>query len=844
MTDAGRDESVVAALRAALKDRDRLRRENARLLAAAAEPVAIVGMSCRYPGGVDSPAQLWRLVAEGRDAVSEFPSDRGWDLDGLDSDPAGGAHGRVGGFLATATDFDAEFFGISPLEALMMDPHQRLLLEGAWEALEDAGIDPISLRGERAGVFAGAMYQDYGSAEHGIPPGMGGSSVTGRIAYTLGLEGPTMTVDSASSSSMVALHLATRALRQGECTLALAGGVTVLATPTVFAFSRSQGGLAPDGRCKSFADSADGMGVSEGLGMLVLERLADARRNGHHVLATIRGSAVNHNGASNGFTAPNGAAQERVIREALANARLAPEEIDAVEGHGTGTVLGDSIEAGVLIAVYGQQREQPLKLGSLKSNIGHAQAAGGVGAVIKTVMAMRERTLPKSLHAEQPSSQVDWETGRVELLAEPLQWTTNGRPRRAGVSSFGMTGTNGHLILEEAPEPAEEKLAGEGVAARPDAEPRPSTGPVLLPFSAKSEGALRAQAERLAAHLRAGPGLDPSDVAYSLATTRSTFEHRAVALGEDREELLAALDALGRGASSPTAIEGIAGSGRLAYLFAGEGAQRAGMGSELHGAFPVYAEAFDRTCGLFDRELAESLAGVVLGSHPKAAELIETPSYAGPALFATEVALARLLESRGLFPDLLAGSSVGEIAAAHIAGVLSLEDAARLVTTRDAAKALAYREPEIPIVSSVSGEILSAEQATDSAYWVAQADSPARLVDAIATLVDRGAGVCLELGPGQALSAVAAEHHGETRAAALVPVLSGLGSEAKALAVALARVQVSGVKLDWGAFFKDSDAKRVPLPTYPFQRKRYWLDSDAFSDQAQIPIGSQIERSD
>jgi len=563
MSEAGPDESLVAALRAALKERDRLRKENARLLAASSEPVAIVGMSCRYPGGVGSPAQLWQLVSEGRDAITGFPADRGWELD--DPDPAVGAYGRAGGFLDGITDFDAEFFGISPFEALAMDPHQRLLLEAAWEALEDAGIDPLSLRGERAGVFAGAMYQDYGSAQHGIAPGMGSGSVTGRIAYTLGLEGPTLTVDSASSSSMVALHLATRALRQGECTLALAGGVAVLATPSVFALFGSQGGLASDGRCKSFAESADGTGVSEGLGLLVLERLADARRNGHQVLAIVRGTAVNHNGASNGLTAPNGAAQERVIRQALADARLAPDEIDAVEGHGTGTALGDSIEAGVLISVYGREREQPLRLGTLKSNIGHAQAAGGVGGVIKTVMALRERTLPRSLHAEQPSSRVEWEAGKVELLAEAVPWMRNGRPRRAGVSSFGMTGTNGHLILEEAPE--EE---GDDGAAQAEAKPRPSADPVLLLLSAKSEDALQAQAERLAAHLRARPQLDPIDVAYSLATTRPAFEHRAVVLGKDREELLVALDALA----------GTAGADRLAHLFPDEAARLA-MGSEL-----------------------------------------------------------------------------------------------------------------------------------------------------------------------------------------------------------------------------------------------------------------------
>ena len=409
-----------------------LAEERKRLHSHRYEPIAIIGMSCRFPGGVGSPEELWRLVVEGRDAIGEFPSDRGWDLD-----QTGGGAIREGGFLPDAAEFDPEFFGITTQEAWIMDPGQRLLLESAWEALEDAGIDPVSLRGEQVGVLAGSMYQDYGSAEHGVVPGMGGGIVTGRVAYTFGFQGPTVTVDAASSSSLVALHLATRALRQGDCTLALAGGVTVLATPTIFTVFGATGGLASDGRSKSFAESADGTGVSEGVGIVVLERVSDARRNGHPILAVIRGSAVNHNGASNGLAAPSGSAQERVIRQALANARLAPQDIDAVEGHGTGTMFGDSIEAGALMAIYGQEREKPLKLGSLKSNIGHAQAAGGVGAVIKTVMAMREGVLPKSLHADEPSSEIDWKAGKVELLNEPEPWETDGLPRRAGVSSFG-----------------------------------------------------------------------------------------------------------------------------------------------------------------------------------------------------------------------------------------------------------------------------------------------------------------------------------------------------------------------------------------------------------------------
>ncbi|MFF2026872.1 SDR family NAD(P)-dependent oxidoreductase [Streptomyces sp. NPDC058171] len=870
------------------------------------EPLAIVGMSCRYPGGVTSPDELWEMVAEGRDAIGPFPADRGWDLEQLynpDPDHLGTVYAKEGGFVDGATEFDADFFGISPREATAMDPQQRLLLESSWEALEDAGIDPIRLRGSDTGVFCGVGPSDYASMPAGALPQIEGfrltgsttSVVSGRIAYSLGLEGPAVSVDTACSASAVALHLAVTALRAGECSLALAGGVTVLAGPFLHMEFSRQRGLAPDGRCKAYAASANGTGFSDGLGLVVLERLSDAKRNGRRILGLIRGSAVNQDGASNGLTAPNGPSQERVIRQALANAGLDPSDVDAVEGHGTGTVLGDPIEAQALLATYGAERDgDPLWLGSIKSNIGHTSTAAGVAGVIKMVMAMRHGVLPSTLHVDEPSPHVDWASGGVELLREAREWRSEGRPRRAGVSSFGVSGTNAHIIVEEAP--VEDAAAAEGVSS---GSTRLAAVPVVV--SGRSDAALRAQVERLRSFVIEQPDVSVADVAFSLVGSRALLERRAVVVAAGRDELLARLADVSTGEGESSV------AGKSAFLFAGQGSQRVGMGLGLAAEFPAFDQALREVCAELDprldrpvRELLASDGGV-----------LDATEFTQVALFAVEVALYRLVESLGVRADYLIGHSVGEIAAAHVAGVLSLGDAAELVVARgrlmgglpaggtmvavqasesevteslagfegrlevaavngptsvvvsgdeDAAEVwlkqwegrkttrlrvshafhsprmepmldefravaerLEYAAPQVPVVSNVTGAVV---EVFDAEYWVRHVREAVRFADGVRTLWDLDVRRFLELGPDAVLTAMARqclEVEGENTDAVFLPALRRKQGESEAFAGFLGHAYAAGVAVDWEAFYAGVGAQRVDLPTYAFQRERFWL---------------------
>ncbi|WP_253774312.1 type I polyketide synthase [Goodfellowiella coeruleoviolacea] len=823
----------------------------------AGDPIVVVGMACRFPGGVTDPDGLWELLANGVDAMAEFPADRGWRTLGRDGeqDPDLTFVER-GAFLYDAGDFDAEFFEISPREAAATDPQQRVLLETAWETLERAGIDPRSLRGSRTGVFVGATTQEYTALTMNSPAavsagysltGTSASVMSGRISYVLGLEGPAVTVDTACSSSLVSLHLAVQALRNGECDLALAGGVTVMATPGVFMEFTRQGGLAGDGRCKSFADEADGTGWGEGVGLVAVQRLSDARRAGRRVLAVIAGSAVNQDGASNGLTAPSGPAQQRVIRAALGGAGLTPSDVDVVEAHGTGTRLGDPIEAQALLATYGADRpaDRPLLLGSIKSNIGHTQYAAGIAGVIKMILAMRRGVVPPTLHAEHPTTQVDWTTGAVELVTSARAWPAADRPRRAGVSSFGMSGTNAHLILEEPPAGEPEPPAGEPVR--------------LLVVSARSSAGLAEQVERVRAWLDQHPDVPTADVVWTLATGRAGLEHRAFRLDDAAWE---------RGAVS---------SGGVGLLFTGQGSQHPDMGTH-----PLLAEEYARVKALFDP--------AVFDGDP------DSTGVAQPAVFALQIALWTLWESWGLRPDRLIGHSVGELAAAVVAGVWSLEDACRVVTARarlmqalpaggamlavdrpvidvpesisiaavnsptstvlsgpeaeidaiaetlresgarvkrlrvshafhsalmepmlaDFAAVLAtvtFHQPRIPVIttSGAGGDI------TTPQYWVDQVRATVCFADAVRTAVADGVDTFLEIGPDAVLTPMALE---------TAPDITAIPAQRKdhdQLFAALGRMWQRGFDPDWTRVLPRG--AHADLPTYAFQHHTYWLDA-------------------
>ncbi|MGW0204460.1 acyltransferase domain-containing protein, partial [Streptomyces sp. NPDC003233] len=882
------------------------------------DPVVIVGMGCRFPGGVNSPEDLWRLVDTGTDAIGDFPDDRGWDLATLhhpDPERIGTSYARQGGFVRDATDFDAEFFGISPREALAMDPQQRLLLEVAWEALERAGIDPTALKGSRTGVFAGAMHSGYGpsmeAAGHGVAghllTGTSASVISGRIAYVLGLNGPALTVDTACSASLVALHQAVRAVRAGECSLALVGGVTVMATPGMFVELSRQRVLAADGRCKAFSAQADGTGWGEGAGMLVIERLSDARRQGHPVLAVVAGSAVNSDGASNGLSAPSGVAQQRVIADALADARLAPRQVDAVEAHGTGTALGDPIEANALLAAYGRGRDRPLWLGSLKSNIGHAQAAAGVGGVIKMVQALRHATLPATLHADEPSPHVDWTSGSVALLDRARPWPDTGEPRRCGVSSFGISGTNAHVILAEPPArtgPAEEPV-------------RPPVVPLVL--SARTPDALREQARRLAVE-----PLDPVAAAPAL-TARAALGERAVVIAGDRQEADRGLAALARGEETPGVVIGRAGEpGRTVLVFPGQGGQWRGMAAELAAESPVFAahlaECERALAPYVDWSLADVLAG---------APLLDRIDVVQPALWAVMVSLAELWRSAGVVPDAVVGHSQGEIAAAVVAGALSLDDGARAIALRSAVAvdlmgtgamaviplpvervrerlgtlsvaavngpattavagaadtiadlvdayqaegvnarvipaafashcpavepirerilaelaSLAPRTAEIPLMSSVTADWQEGG-ALDASYWYRNLRHTVRFQEAVEALITSGHTTFVEVGPHPVLTGSIGQILEEAGADGIVTgSLRRDDGGLRRFLTSAAEAYVQGLPLAWERL-TGTAADHVELPTYPFQRRRYWLTgtsgASSTAELGQAPAGHPL----
>ncbi|NKI73440.1 SDR family NAD(P)-dependent oxidoreductase [Dickeya sp. CFBP 2040] len=915
------DPRLVEALRHSLLLNEQLKQRNQHLTAAAREPVAIIAMGCRLPGGIHSPEQLWQRLCDGEETIGPFPTDRGWNLDALfEQRPELNAVANAwkGGFLEDAAGFDASFFRISDREALAMDPQQRLLLEVSWEILERAGIIPATLKNSQTGVFIGATHNGYLSDIERRNPAADGyrlqgslSSISsGRIAYVLGLNGPAITVDTACSASLTAIHQAVHSLRSGECSLALAGGATIMASPEVFAEFTRQGGLAADGRCKAFSDHADGTGFSEGVGLILLERLSDAVQAGHSVLAVIRGSAINQDGASNGLTAPSGPAQEQVIRQALNNAELTFSDIDVVEAHGTGTTLGDPIEAHALLNTYGKHRpdDQPLWLGSLKSNIGHVQLAAGVASMIKMVMALQHGRLPKTLHADMPSRNIDWSRGNVKLLNAARDWPDTGRPKRAAVSSFGFSGTNAHLILEQAPPPAPP------AECTPPERALPVPG-IALPLSAASSAGLRAQARQLHTWISRDTAPDLAAVAYTLATTRTHFDYRAVVSAEDRNGVLNALEALAVERYAPGVTQGVrATSGNVAFLFTGQGAQWATMGQTLYRLSPVFADAIDEVCRHLDPLMPQPVKTVMFADKGSAdAALLDRTDFTQAALFAFEVALCRTVMHLGVHPDVLTGHSIGEIAAAYIAGVFNLPDAATFVATRgrlmeaitaegtmvaiEASEAdilpllkghedqvviaainapssvvisggtdqvlhiaeqwqahgyrthrlttshafhsphidtildslrntlstLSLHAPAIPIISTVTGTRLTNEQACSVDYWTHQARHAVRFGAAIQWLQVHNTVTALEIGPDGVLAALGRASTGSESGTAWIACLRKERDEWRSFFAALARLYAQGQALDWTKLLARTPP--VPLPTYPFQRRRYWLQA-------------------
>lgn len=907
-----------------------------------AEPIAIIGMACRYPGEVNTPEELWQLIMSQTDAISDFPTNRGWDPERLfDADPQvpGKSYNIRGGFLHQGDQFDADFFNITPREAISMDPQQRVLLEVVYESIERGRIDPATLQGSITGVFIGNMYSDYGARMMQTPNELEGhlqigsapSMSSGRIAYALGLSGTAITIDTACSSSLVAIHLACQSLRQNECNLALAGGVTIMSTPWAFTeFSRQQG-LSPDGRCKSFSADADGVSWSEGAGMLLLERLSDAIKNGRNILATIRGSAVNQDGKSQGLTAPNGLAQQRVIRQALQNARLSAADIAVVEAHGTGTRLGDPIEAEAILATYGLEHsaKNPLYLGSVKSNIGHTQAAAGVTGVIKMILAMQNQTLPPTLHAQTPSSHIDWSSGALQLLTSPVDWPTEELPRRAAISAFGLSGTNAHLILEEAPRQPFPHPATTGTL---------DNGQLPFLFSARSQPALFAQARKIAHLLKQKEDLSLNDLAYSLAVSRTLFRHQAVIIADDRKKLLASLEALAQSRSAPEMwLSERKRPGKLVMLFTGQGSQYTGMGETLYRHYPIFRQTFDDLCQILDPLLdlpaSTSLRDVIFSSSsPGSAGLLNQTAFTQPALFVLEVALFRLMASSGIQPDLLLGHSIGEVAAAHIAGVFSQEDACRLTAARGrlmqerpaggvmiaiqaneaeilehligyeqrvsiaalngpastvisgdediaaniaatfaqsgrritrltvshafhsphmagmqealrtAINSITFHAPQIPIVSNLTGQLVTAQQICNADYWIEHVRAPVRFSEGIRAAErygNRSSPITfIEIGPQAVLTGMApgSLQPDKLKAHAFIAPLSRGSQDTDELMNALALLHSRSFPVNWSVAYKPYRTHLIDLPTYPFQRQRYWLDGPRPGNEPSAPL--------